>query len=368
MIKRFSRLAVGALFAAAGASTLIAAGGAGAAPPSITMHPKFAVLHSASGSKVQPDTAIPTWNFHYNYLGTRYQDTFVGTNPKTGTSTTVPVDVIPVKMVSGSTTEDPNAPIGGGNSAVQQTLASPLFNKSIDYVQGGTNIGKTQYEDAFQRAALWGKVKTHTGYHVKFGTPTVKPEITITVPSSEGGVYTYDGITIILANINWFDPQIESAITADGIPSSTLPIFVSVNSFLSENSGSSGCCIGGYHSYTGVLAYSWTNYLTKAGGFSQDVSALSHELGEYIDDPYTNNTDVPASCGTQGNDSLIYEVGDPIEVDANFGDYAYTVGGFTWHLQDLVTPVYFGAPASTSVNGWTSLQGTPVFSVCQNGG
>ena len=97
-------------------------------------------------------------------------------------------------------------------------------------------------------------------------------------------------------------------------------------------------------------------YIQTAGTFSQDVSALSHEVGEWLDDPYTNNN---SPCG-------IYEVGDPLEGEAHYGTYPYSLGGFTYHLQDLVTPEYFGAPTSTSVHGWSTFQGTSL-SVCQNG-
>ncbi len=366
MRHRISRLAAGAVFAALGVSAVIAQGGAGAAAPNITVHPNFAVLHTAARSaKAQPNSLPPNWEFHYKYLGTKYQDQFIGTNPKSGPATTVPVDIIPVKLTSGSTVEDPTA--GGSSSAVNKTLASPIFNSSIDYVQGGTNVGTTQYIDAFQRLDLWNKVKTNTNYHVLFGTPTVKPEVSFTVPAADGGVYTAFGIPVIVANINWFDPLIESVITADGIPATALPIFAVVDSYLSDNSNSSGCCIGGYHNYNGTQAYAEYTYFTVSGAFSQDVSALSHELGEYVDDPETNNTDVPAACGTHGNDQLIYEVGDPLEVEANYGDYAYTVGGVTWHLQDLVTPAYFGEKPSKVGNGSETFQGQSL-SVCQNGG
>ena len=100
-----------------------------------------------------------------------------------------------------------------------------------------------------------------------------------------------------------------------------------------------------------------------AGDFAQDVSALSHEVVEYYNDPFTNNTDVPASCSS----NHLYGNGDPLEGEANFGTYPYALNGFTYHLQDLVTPEYFGAPANTSVNNWSTFQGTSL-SVCQNGG
>ena len=106
-------------------------------------------------------------------------------------------------------------------------------------------------------------------------------------------------------------------------------------SYLSNNSGTSGCCIGGYHNVSGAgQPYAMFTYIQKSGAFSQDVSALSHEIGEYVDDPNTNNTDVPPDCTS----NRIYEVGDPLENEANYGDYAYVVNTFTYHLQDLVTP------------------------------
>src|SRR5579862_9346075 len=116
----------------------------------------------------------------------------VGTDPaKTNTSTTISVALIPVKMVygtsNGNMTLDPNEKkLSNGNTIVQNTLASPLFKSGIEFDQGGVDLGKTQYIDAFQRGNFWSHVKTHTGYHVLLGTPTVLSEQTITVPSSDG--------------------------------------------------------------------------------------------------------------------------------------------------------------------------------------
>jgi hypothetical protein len=39
------------------------------------------------------------------------------------------------------------------------------------------------------------------------------------------------------------------------------------------------------------------------------------------------------------------ENGDPLENNSNFGAFPYTLNGFTYNLQDLVTLPYFGAPA-----------------------
>jgi hypothetical protein len=316
-------------------------------------------------------TALPTWTFNWTYEGQKYNAVFVGTDPTGGKSTTVPVYIIPIRLSfktsSGTVIADPTVKDYTGKSPVDTTVDSPIFQKGITYKQGGTDIGDTQYEDAFQRAALWGTVKKHTGYHVLLGKPTIEKRVSFTIPAADGGTVSAFGVNVITADINWFDGVITPLLTKLKIPADSLPIFITTQTYLTEGGG---CCIGGYHSYTGTQAYSHFTFISNNSSslaFSQDVSALSHEIGEWVDDPLTNNTNIPAACGELGNQDQIYEVGDPIEVDANYGDYPYVLKGVTYHLQDLVLPTYFGAPASTTVNGWSTFQGTK-FSVCQNGG
>jgi hypothetical protein len=321
--------------------------------------PLFAVQPSPRTLISTAASVLPHWKFTYTFSGKSYTDAFVGTNPSGGGSTTIPVYVVPVKLVQGTFAPDPLSKLSNGKTVVQNTIDSPLFQSGIDYVQGGTDVGTTQYVDAFQRASLWGTVSSHPTYHVRLGTPTVEPEVTFTVPKGSGTVGTAFGVKVMKPNINWFDAKVQPLLSKLHIPVSSLPIFETTQTYLTQ----SGCCIGGYHSFNGIQAYSAFTYIKNAGAFAQNVSALSHEIGEYYDDPFTNNTDVPASCGA----NHIYEVGDPLEGEANYGDYPYSLNGFTYSLQDLVTPVYFGAPASTSVNGWSTFQGTPL-GVCQNGG
>jgi hypothetical protein len=222
------------------------------------------------------------------------------------------------------------------------------------------NVGTTQYIDAYQRANFWGQVKSNPKYHLRLAGPTVMAEQTLTPPANESSTGKAFGFTAGIVNINWFDAQAQSMLKTLKIPANSLPIFLTYDVYLSNNSGLSGCCIGGYHSYTGTQAYSMSTYVDVVGAFSQNVSALSHEIGEWADDPLTNNTNVPSACG-------ILEVGDPLENNANYGAYPYSLGGFTYDLQDLVTLPYFGAPPSTSVNNWFTFQGE-TLSVCQNGG
>lgn len=360
-MSRFPRFAVLAGATVLGLSLSIGAIVGGSAASAASPHasaaspharPLFTFLHTARTDVVKNST-LPTWQFTYTYKSTNYTETFVGTNPDTGTSTTIPTYIIPIELKSGTFVANPLQTLPNGKTVVKNTVVSPIFKSKTDYNQGGTDLGTTQYIDAYQRAALWGVVSTHTGYHVLLGRPKVEPLQSYTVPASKGGVATDFGVKVIQADINWFDAKAQSLLTSLHLPVDSLPIFLVTQTFLTDGGS---CCIGGYHNYNGTQAYSAFSYIQTAGVFSQDVSALSHEVGEYVNDPYTNNN---SACG-------IYEVGDPLEGDANYGTYPYALGGFTYHLQDLVTPVYFGAPASTTVNGWDTFQGTSL-SVCQNG-
>jgi hypothetical protein len=325
------------------------------------------ILH-ADANKT-PATPLTTWNGSFVYQTKTYKYNMVGTGPGTGTSTTIPVFIIPVKLSyvtsTGTTSFSALSKLSNGQTVIQNTIASPVFSSGVDFTSGGVDLGNTQYIDAFQRGNLWAKVKTHLGYHLLLGTPTVLPGLALTVPKADGSVATEFGIKVGTADISWFDAQLQSYITAHTqIVPNSLPIFVTFDSYLTEFGG---CCIGGYHSSFGSSsapqAYAHFTYVNHVGIFSQDVSALSHEVGEWADDPLVVNTNGNAVlCG-------VLEVGDPEEGFTNFGGFSYTLNGFTYTLQDLTFLPYFGAAASTSVNNSLTFQGNPFnLSVCSNGG
>ncbi len=337
-------------------------GTAGAAGPAGT--PRYAILHTAPPT-AQAARALPTWTFSYTYQAKTYNEVFVGTDPATGGGpTTIPTEIIPIQLTYGTFTTDPEQTLANGRTPVSNTVASPVFQNGIDFQQDGVDLGRTQYVDAYQRDALWGSVQTDHRYHVLLGEPTIEPLQSWTVPATDGSVGRPLGAKVLMAKLGWFDRKVQALIASLQLPANTLPIVEVTQTYLLLGGN---CCVGGYHNYNGTQAYAMFSYLKNAGTFAEDVSALSHEVGEYVNDPLTNNTDVPLACGPNGANGRVYEVGDPLVNTANFGNYPYELGSFTYHLQDLVTPVYFGAPTSTSLGGRTTFQGT-VLSVCQNGG
>jgi len=328
---------------------------------------RYAVLPAHLHPAVAPPpAALRSWNGSFTYSGKTYSYNMVGAAPSSNTSVTITTYIIPIKITitnrNGTKTSfDPAHVLSNGNTVTQNTLTSPLFDSTTTYTLAGTNVGKTQYIDAYQRANFWGTVSTHTNSHLLL-SPTVLAEQTLSPSRTYGKTGSPFGFTAALVDINWFDSQVPALISKFGIQPNQFPIFLLYDTYLTQGGG---CCIGGYHSSEGSVSnpqsYSEATYVDHVGAFSQDVSALSHEIGEWADDPLTvnyNGNNTP--CG-------ILENGDPLEGEPNYGGFPYVLHNFTYNLQDLVFLPYFGAPTSTSVHGWLSFQHNSSLSVCSNG-
>jgi len=317
-----------------------------------TPHPELA--------PAQPSANLTQWYGTYKDLtGKSIHYTMVGPKPAKNNSTTnVPVYIVPVVLVyganNGNRTFDPaNNTLSNGRTIIQNILLSPLFDLGMNFTVGGVNLGTTQYIDAYQRGNFWKFVKKaeHSQYHVLL-QPTVFPAQTINVGIGQGQVVNnpFGSGVVGLYDINAFDQKLQSYMKQiTQVNPGVLPLFITYDVYLT----SGGCCIGGYHSSNGGppigQTYATATYVDSPGAFSQDVSAISHELGEWMDDPFVNNH---VNC----QDNSIMENGDPLEGNANFGGYPYTLNGFTYNLQSLVFIPYFGAPRATSVNKWLSFQ------------
>jgi len=315
---------------------------------------------------IAPAASLQSWNGSFVYNGSTYNYNMVGAAPSTNSTATITTYIIPVKIVitnrnGTKSTYDPSHLLSNGNTVTNNTLLSPLFDSTTTYTQGGVDVGTTQYIDAFQRANFWGTVQSNTNSHLLLST-TVLAEQTLSPSRTYGKTGSVFGFTAAEVDINWFDSQVPGLISKLGIQPNQFPIFLLYDTYLTQGGG---CCIGGYHSSEGSTSnpqsYAEATYVDHVGAFSQDVSALSHEIGEWADDPLTvnfNGNNTP--CG-------ILEDGDPEEGFSNYGAYPYSLHGFTYNLQDLVMLPYFGAPTSTSVNGWYSFQGNSSLFVCSNG-
>jgi hypothetical protein len=324
--------------------------------------PQFTVIPrgNANAALRTPAGNVPLWSSSFVSGGTTYNFTMVGANPTTSNvATKVPVVIIPLKFKFGTTSISPTTKAcGDTTSALTRIKKSPIFN-NFPFVEGTTNVGTTQYIDAFQRANFWQSVGSVTpNYHTLLSPVSTKPLQTIVVPAGVGGtVGPFCGTQKIgEVDINFVDAQLQSLITTLAIPPTSLPLFISYDVF--ETSGG-GCCILGYHSATASnQTYSIATY-NDPGLFSkpiQDIHALSHELGEWMDDPFGNNT-VPTwgHVGQVSGCQTNLEVGDPVTGIA----FTTTLNGFTYHPEDLVFFSWFARQTpSIAVNGWYTFLNT----------
>ena len=253
-------------------------------------------------------------------------------------------------------------------------VQSPIF-ESNDFKFGATDVGTTQYIDAFQRANFWQFVGG-TGYHTIL-TPHVLPAVTVNLPGKQGLAGSFFGSCGPLAIVN-FDVMLRQIfnklLAAEGanIDSSKFPIFLFYNTVMATNSaGGSNCCILGFHNAVTqnaavapnkaarVQTYAFIDF-DASGAFGptiKDTTIAAHEVGEWMDDPFGNNpTPAWGHTGQVGGCQGNLEVGDPLT-----GTIIPTVtgtNGFAYNLQELAFFSWFYGAPSIGVNGWFSNNNT----------
>jgi hypothetical protein len=376
-------LCVGALMALPNMASAWASGSPG--PIRVLRHipptPRFDVGVQSSVTAAEAAIAPASTSFtQFKATVTDGTQTFTyimaGRNPAikvTNAATTIKTFVVPVEIkFSNGDTWDPTVAdsCDSGASALIRTQNSPIF-VSHSWTWGGTSIGTGQVTTAFQRAEFW-KYAQPTGINPSYGVNlamTTMAKVIINVPNADAAFFT--GVSCgngLLGDvsISWLDSYLQKtlipSLKSKGVNATTLPIFVLHNVVEYLGTNPSNCCVLGYHNAfkptTGPVQTYGLSIYDNSGAFSgiSDISALSHEVAEWVNDPYTHNATKPWGhigqvSGCQSN----LEVGDPLS-GTTFSD---TVGGFTYHPQELAffSWFYHQSP-SIGVHGWYSDQGT----------
>jgi hypothetical protein len=167
------------------------------------------MVSAALASQKASGATLPVWNYEVvsSRDGNLYDGVIVGQNPsdRSNPSVTVPAQLVPIILkihtvgtainfktgvittAPGNTTFDPTAVdaclAAPNNVPVALMRQSPVL-ANADFNFGGTDVGTTQYVDAFQRANLW-KVIDRKDYHVRL-KPIVLAPIVIDVPKGFG--------------------------------------------------------------------------------------------------------------------------------------------------------------------------------------
>ncbi len=327
--------------------------------PSTNVNERSLGIQAATGQ------TVPAWSGSIVSAvnGVKYNYRMVGTSPfaTTKSSTTVGYVLVELRFhFSNGVVLDPTlASCGDSKSVATRVLNSPIIAKNVTWNSNGQNVGTTQFEDAFQRANFWKDTKG-TGYHVLVNK-TSSILFDITVPASEG--FTEDPGTgcppLGKVNFTWFDNGYKQALKQFVNKPNQLALGLNYNTVL-YNGNPNSCCTLGYHSALGISSgtqtYSESAYVDPGLFSGSNTATLSHELGEWMDDPFVNNaTPAWGHTGQVSGCQANLEVGDPLSGTLfNVSD-----NGFTYQVQDLAYFSWFYRQSpSLGTGGYYSLGGT----------
>jgi hypothetical protein len=345
--------ALAAAIVAVIAATASAGGGSTTEPQVIDDSTLKALTATEGGASVLSTTrTIPHWFGQTTDPdnGVTYGYNMVGADPNncsgSACSTTVEADVTPINVVVDGLAFN-------GTDVASATAASPLFATN-DYgstpfatagaanlprgpggvLSGGDAGNLLQLEDATMRAQF-----NKTGispYHLNLHW-NLKPAVTIDVPSNQGTLLQSGrGVVFADVNISWWSSHINNL--EQSADATHLPIYLTNNVLLHIGKDIFNCCVLGYHGTRAagsgggsahshgnavVQTFAWASYIQPGiyagpnGGTDwalQDIHGLSHEISEWADDPFVNNTVEPWLTPTapQYGCTGVLETGDPV--------------------------------------------------------
>ena len=322
---------------------------------------------NGNASTRKPRT-VPYWSSTFTdpTNGVAYPFTMVGSDPRLGQSTTVDTRIVPISLSFVAGAQDTSvlnipprnyfptalAVTMDGTDNVADTIASPVFTPADFAISGDSAV---QFGDAFARSQF-GKVGT--GYHVILGQPRVADTVNIQVPET-AGVAVLNPVGVLFGRVDstWFKQQLAAIIDDMNLKPTTLPIFLTNNVGLYSDANFNHCCSLGGHgagspasnapiSLAGkdkIRTFVYTAYITPNSfprfpapyaGLS-DIHSLSHEIAEWIDNPFGFNQVQAYRYPTSGACSSDLETGDPLTgVWFPMAGNPNPAAGSVWHPQD----------------------------------
>lgn len=304
-----------------------------------------------------------------------------GGDPQLGGATSLNAPIIPVSLdlldYNGSVrVVDGHLLLYSVQPFVRAVFNSPVF-QNADYTSSDV---PTQFADAVQRAEFYNQMQTDWHTLLK---PVLRAERTLAIPR---GAYYFalnpDGAccAFVLVDIKVFSKLLFPASSNDAsspvgaaehardITTADISTFLFPNTYLYLDGNPNHCCVLGFHSYDSepgdagnhfrekryVFNFSsWMSPGLFAPGF-EDITALSHEVTESLNDPFVGSDGVhgitPWWLSPNGNCQNDMEVGDVIEglPDATVAIQTY---GRTYHPQNEALLPWFESQSPSSALG-----------------
>lgn len=310
-----------------------------------------------SATKISPRTlaavlqqraaTVPHFSGSFSAEGKTFPYTLVGTSPRTGGTTQIPTQIIAISLLFEGVLDQDGEPI--------VLDPGPVLNR----VQGSPNFrpysyqtGLTQFADAVQRAQFF-KVM-NPDWHTLLGAPEMLMPVTIDVQSGMAKVYRNrsTGATYAVVDTRFFLSQLNTIVQLERLRPDALVMIVTNNVFLAPQGDVKQCCLLGFHTAFAsgpagrmqqVQTLVWASWVDQGlfGNSIGDVTPLSHEISEWMNNPFGNNV-VPAwqPLGTSAACQTNLETADPVAAVPNAG-FSVNIDGFTFHPQTEVLLPWF---------------------------
>jgi hypothetical protein len=236
---------------------------------------------------------LPTFAKAFSWNGHRYPYRMVGTDPQGGGArTTVTSMLVPVSLrVAGQV-------VAPSTATISTVTGSGLFTARA--FPGGTG----QYGDVFMRTQFWSWLNEGSkNWHLTMAPPAVLPYLVLDVPTQHGQIRTVGGVRVAFVDVDWLDAQLAPTVVAADPNVLTQVLAGNVILCSPYTPAMDDCGVGGFHSAItdeyGAHTYTYQAYLHAAlygasTGFS-DLGPMSHELAEWMSDPFLTNTVPPWS-------------------------------------------------------------------------
>ncbi|MBV8073476.1 MAG: hypothetical protein JO270_26515 [Acidobacteriaceae bacterium] len=326
---------------------------------------------------------------------TNWSFNMVGNAPELGGTTNFRAPIVPVSLLMLNADGTPRSVNGqllyyDATQFVSKVLDSPVF-QDHEYSSSKT---PTQFTDAVQRAEFWQTVghpppANRGSWHTLLNAEVKTPRLMLLPKGFYRFALNKDGscCEFVLVDANKFGELlfpatfpfdgstiIGAAELAGDITTKDISSFLFPNTYLYLNGDVKDCCVLGFHGADTepgipsngnlprfyVLNYSsWISPGLFGDSFA-DVTALSHELAETLNDPFGDNI-TPWWLAPNKNCQDNLETGDVIEGLPN-ATFPITVNGFTYHPQnEALLPWFEFQERSTAIDHAYSYPDTSVI-------
>jgi chitinase len=300
--------------------------------------------------------SVPHFSGSFAVAGKTFPFDIVGNPPQAGITTHIATQLKPVTLLFEGYEDENGQPIVLSPEQVLNNVSNSPNFRTAQY-----QTGFTQFADAVQRAQFSSSMAPE--WHTLLDPPQFLKPLIMVVPKNSARVFRNHstGATYAVVDTGFFVSQLNTLVQMEDLKIDGLPIILTRNVLLAPDADVKRCCVLGFHTAfdAGQLRNTellqtlvWASWMDAGilGSGIADVTALSHEISEWVNDPFGMNL-VPAwqyptaSLGCQNN----LETGDPLASLPNAG-YPVTIDGFTFHPQNQVLFPWFTRSASDAVD------------------